>query len=494
MSTSVTSYSVGLTLDASNYIRNSALSRKETSQLQRTINASRSPADRYARSIEQIDNALKKGAIDLRTHATLTDRLRDKFEKTKTTVDSLRDSVTGYIKAYAGLQGVQMILRGVRDRMQEIDAVAKAARGIGENANQLQRFQFAAAEIAGVDSQLAMTMLTKLNQRVGEAALGMGEAGKHFEALGLDVQKLNTMTPVEQFRELANAIGAIENPTEQAAYATKFFEESGSKLLPLLSATNEQYANSANQVDKLGLAISSIDVENIEATNDALNRLSSSLKGIYQQFAANGTVSTAINQLSRLISMGGALNDLINFSSSGGDAAKLKGISDRLGLTPEQFQGKTWEELTAPPKPPEPVEPPASAAVANAEPGEIGTLIGSSIDAGMEKLRTGAGGLMSVVGAVQSAGAMVAMSGVANTQELITSMQDDPAIAALEEGSQEAYKFITQATLDSDNERRKEAANQKILAENAEKQREKTNQWLTRINDALEKNGFHRIR
>ena len=74
MATTINAYSVGLTLDASSYIRNSELSRKETSSLIRIINSSRQPADRYARAINTIERAHESGAIDAKTYNTLINR------------------------------------------------------------------------------------------------------------------------------------------------------------------------------------------------------------------------------------------------------------------------------------------------------------------------------------------------------------------------------------------------------------------------------------
>jgi hypothetical protein len=117
-------------------------------------------------------------------------------------------------------------------------------------------------------------------------------------------------------------------------------------------------------------------------------------------------------------------------------------------------------------------------------------LIGSSIDAIGSMSSTVLNGLSTFQQAAES----IAMVGVANTQELVTSLKEDPAIANLQEGTQEAYKYLTQATRDAEQRSRLEAVRKQQLDENAAKQRDTMNKYLDRINTALENSGFKRIR
>jgi tape measure domain-containing protein len=79
--TTISSYSVGLALDASSYIRNSSLAGKETASLKRMINSSRSPADKYNRSLALLQKALKEGAISQGTFNKLLGSAKEKLDK-----------------------------------------------------------------------------------------------------------------------------------------------------------------------------------------------------------------------------------------------------------------------------------------------------------------------------------------------------------------------------------------------------------------------------
>jgi tape measure domain-containing protein len=81
MATSVTSYNVGLTLDANDYINKSRLSRQETAKLQREINSARSPMENFARTYDRLEKALANNAISLGTYQRLLEAARIKRDK-----------------------------------------------------------------------------------------------------------------------------------------------------------------------------------------------------------------------------------------------------------------------------------------------------------------------------------------------------------------------------------------------------------------------------
>lgn len=114
MATTINSYNVKLSLDASDYIRKSDLSRKETGQLTRAINAARTPVDNYERQLRLADKALGKGAISQRTYNRLIDDAKGKMDRynaslrqTNGSMGVLTSRVKGMVAAYASFATVQ---------------------------------------------------------------------------------------------------------------------------------------------------------------------------------------------------------------------------------------------------------------------------------------------------------------------------------------------------------------------------------------------------
>jgi tape measure domain-containing protein len=71
MATTINTYSVGLTLDAADYINKASLSGQETRRLSRAIEEARTPAEKYSREIDRITKAVDVGAISLETYSRL---------------------------------------------------------------------------------------------------------------------------------------------------------------------------------------------------------------------------------------------------------------------------------------------------------------------------------------------------------------------------------------------------------------------------------------
>lgn len=79
MATTINTYSVGLTLDAADYINKSALSAQETRRLSRAIEEARSPADKYSREVDRLTKAVETGGISLETYSRLLESAGKKY-------------------------------------------------------------------------------------------------------------------------------------------------------------------------------------------------------------------------------------------------------------------------------------------------------------------------------------------------------------------------------------------------------------------------------
>lgn len=112
MATTINSYSVSLALDASNYVRNSSLSRNETAQLRRAIESARDPSERLSRSVNMLDKALQAGAIDIKTYTRLMQDAEAKTAKLEQTTNKLNGSMGGLSGATGSAGGAFVALAG----------------------------------------------------------------------------------------------------------------------------------------------------------------------------------------------------------------------------------------------------------------------------------------------------------------------------------------------------------------------------------------------
>jgi hypothetical protein len=185
--------------------------------------------------------------------------------------------------AAAGFMAVKSAVAKVSEAMQRLDREAKAAESLNMQVQDLQGLAFAAQK-AGLESEQFITIFTKLQKKIGEAALG-GETAKTLEDLGLSIDKLMAMNPEERLAAIADAISKIKDPALQAAFAAKLFEEEGLKLLPMLQGGSAAIEEQQKRLIELQGTLNNLDTQAIQDSNDAWTELGTALDGLFNQLA-----------------------------------------------------------------------------------------------------------------------------------------------------------------------------------------------------------------
>jgi hypothetical protein len=164
---------------------------------------------------------------------------------------------------------------------ESVAAMDDLAQRTGASTDALQGFQVA-ADLAGV--QNLEGALQKVTVVLGDAANGSESAQKAFANIGLSVDDLMSLSPEDQFRAVAAAIGDIQGPAAQAAAAVDLFGKSGVELLPLFASNLAEIEERAKQ---LGIVLSADQVSAITEMDDALLLVSKTFDGIIGQVTAN---------------------------------------------------------------------------------------------------------------------------------------------------------------------------------------------------------------
>jgi len=148
-----------------------------------------------------------------------------------------------------------------------IDSLAKTAQKLGLTADALQGLRLA-AELSGVPIQQLDMAIQRMTRRVSEAALGMGEAQDALKELGLDAQKLNRLSPEQQFREIARAMKQVTNQADKVRLGFKLFDSEGVALINTLALGAERLEELERLVGDLGLSMSRLDTAGVEQMVD----------------------------------------------------------------------------------------------------------------------------------------------------------------------------------------------------------------------------------
>ena len=216
MATTINAYSVGLGLDASEYIRNSDLSRKETAALKREINSSRTPAENYQRKFEMLTKALNAGAIEQGTFNRLLEEAHNKLlkaqgseKKLATSTDKLADSQkklnAEYAKAMQGIEARVNKMEQSQSRLGSVLAKNKAA------------FLGLAAAAAGITKVGATAVQAAANMEALtlQFELQLGSAEKAAEVINA-LRDFTSTTPfrLEEVAQTARGLIAAKTPAE----------------------------------------------------------------------------------------------------------------------------------------------------------------------------------------------------------------------------------------------------------------------------------------
>lgn len=212
-------------------------------------------------------------------------------KKSRKNVRNFRSTTAGGIKtigkfatgliAAAGIGGMGL---WVKNSMAAIDVTAKLSDRLKIATEDIIGMRHA-AEIMGASAEGMDKSLEMFVRRLGEVRQGTGEAKRALEELGLDVNKLITLSPAEAFRQIADEIKGMEFQADKAAAAYQLFGRQGVKLLNTLELGSVGLDKMQKDAERLGLTFSRFDAAKVEEANDSILRLRRVMTGIGQTLA-----------------------------------------------------------------------------------------------------------------------------------------------------------------------------------------------------------------
>jgi hypothetical protein len=172
---------------------------------------------------------------------TKLDELKNKAERTAGSIKSAFNSRMGRAAfaglAAAGTAAFAAIAASMKMAIEEGGKLSDLMARTGASGEGLMVLQ-QALKNSGMEASAAAKFLG-LTQK---AIAGINEDSKatapSFARLGLQVEKLRAMDPVDAFRTIGKALMEIEDPADRAAEAIKIFGRSGAETLVLFSDTS----------------------------------------------------------------------------------------------------------------------------------------------------------------------------------------------------------------------------------------------------------------
>jgi len=210
---------------------------------------------------------------------TAEDKTQAAFDAIKKGFSRLNDAMTstmGKISSLIGAAGFGAISKEV---LSTADSIAKTSQKIGIGAEDLQKFQFAASQ-SGVETDKFNAAMKKFTVNIGEAATGNKTMIKTLAELGISAIDSTGKVKgnADVFRETVEAISKISDPTLRAKAAFDIFGKSGVDLVPLLAGGAAGLDEMGKKLEETGGIMSNSFIKNAEATNDAIDTATNSIK------------------------------------------------------------------------------------------------------------------------------------------------------------------------------------------------------------------------
>jgi hypothetical protein len=231
-----------------------------------------------------------------------------------------------------------------------IDSQSKLAARLGMTYGEFAGLALA-GDLAGVGMDKIAMAATKADIAFVKAQRGSKTAQAGFANLGLSLADLSGMSAAERFQAIASAIAELPTEAQRSAAAVQMFGRAGAELLPLFAGGAEGIQQAAEQAERLGLALTTAQGQDVEAMNDAFTMAGQAINGVVQQIVAYlaPAVKAVSDSFTNLVgSIGGA-----NIGQAIGDgilqgARFLAGVGDYIianfGSVFEYFSavGEQW--------------------------------------------------------------------------------------------------------------------------------------------------------
>lgn len=200
--------------------------------------------------------------------------------KAKTTAQKLGQAL-GRI-AIGAAAATTAILALARRSANLIDEQAKLALSLGSSTASIQVLE-RAGQLAGVSFGVIEQATIALTRRLSQAATGTGPAIDALKTLGLTVDQLNAVPLDQRIALIQQQLSQFVPEAERAAVASALFGDRAGLIFSRIDPTTLTTAR--EELEKFQVLVSETDAQQIQATNDALSRLSLIATGLGNRIA-----------------------------------------------------------------------------------------------------------------------------------------------------------------------------------------------------------------
>lgn len=199
-------------------------------------------------------------------------------------------AVAGAMAAIASsiLSGISRVIRAawrntigaVQESFRNLDELAKRSKRLGFDPQALAGLQLG-AKLAGIEFNTFTMAIQRMQRRVAEAAVGMGEAQGALKELGIDARELSRLRPEQALFRILEALERFPQG-DRLRLAFKLFDSEG---VAILQASASDMRKAMEDFERLHGPITPSQLRRIEEANDAVTRMGVALRGMADSLA-----------------------------------------------------------------------------------------------------------------------------------------------------------------------------------------------------------------
>jgi hypothetical protein len=168
-----------------------------------------------------------------------------------------------------------------------------------------------AAELSGISIETMRLGLQRMARRVGEAAIGTGEAQKALETLGISAKDLVKLPLEKMFLKITGAVNKMGNRYAKLGVLFKIFDSEAVGLINIMDKGEEAIKGMGAELEAMGGALDEFAIGKIEAANDVITKMKKGFKAIGDTIAVRISPMIVVMQ-NRMSKFGNRGQDVVH--------------------------------------------------------------------------------------------------------------------------------------------------------------------------------------
>jgi hypothetical protein len=184
---------------------------------------------------------------------------------------SLRGAVGGFVSGLAGILSVRSFVRIIEGSIDAADKLNDLSQATGLSVETLGGLQFAAKK-TGSDLDSLAKGFSRLNIELGAAKAGNANAIQTFNALGLSMRELQTISLEDVIFKVADRFEEWETNSNKAVIGNRLFKKSYQDLIPFFNQGSAEIRENIEYVRRYG-AITTEVAQKADAFKDTIEKV-----------------------------------------------------------------------------------------------------------------------------------------------------------------------------------------------------------------------------